>query len=59
MKKNMIFNKYYRHLRNNVFPDLPLNEFIEVYTIQIAKNSKFFGTKECTKGRITNIEISF
>jgi len=32
MKKNIIFNKYYRYLRNNVFQDLEISEFIEVYT---------------------------
>lgn len=32
MKKNVIFNKYYKHLRNNVFNDLELSEFLEVYT---------------------------
>ena len=31
MKKNIVFNKYYRRLRRDVFPDLPLNEFMEVY----------------------------
>ena len=31
MKKNIVFNKYYRRLRRDVFPDLPLNEFKEVY----------------------------
>lgn len=31
MKKNIILNKYYRKLRTNVFNDLDLNEFTEVY----------------------------
>lgn len=31
MKKNIILNKYYRNLRTNVFNDLDLNEFAEVY----------------------------
>ena len=32
MKKNIIFNKYYRHLRNNVFPNLELSKFMEIYS---------------------------
>lgn len=32
LSKNIIFNKYYRKLRNNVFQDLELNEFMEVYS---------------------------
>lgn len=31
MKKNIILNKYYKKLRNNIFKDLEINEFIEVY----------------------------
>lgn len=32
MKKNVVLNKYYRNLRNNVFEDLEITEFLEVYT---------------------------
>lgn len=32
MKKNIVFNKYYRNLRQNVFPKLEMSEFLEVYT---------------------------
>ena len=31
MKKNQVLNKYYRNLRDNVFSDLPIEEFMEVY----------------------------
>ncbi len=31
MKKNQVLNKYYRNLRENVFSDLPIEEFMEVY----------------------------
>lgn len=30
-KRDMVFNKYYRKLRKNVFQDLPLEEFTEVF----------------------------
>lgn len=29
--KNIILNKYYRKLRKNVFPDLSIDEFMEVF----------------------------
>lgn len=32
MKKNIVFNKYYRELQENVFDKLEMKEFIEVYT---------------------------
>lgn len=32
MNKNIIFNKYYRNLRNNIFDRLEFNEFMEVYS---------------------------
>ena len=32
MKRNIILNKYYKKLRNNIFNDLEINEFIEIYT---------------------------
>lgn len=31
MKKNVVFNKYYRNLRENVFEKLEIQEFAEVY----------------------------
>lgn len=31
MKKNIIFNRYYRNLRENVFEKLEIQEFMEVY----------------------------
>ena len=30
-KKDISLNKYYRNLRKNVFNDLPLEEFIEIF----------------------------
>lgn len=30
--KNIVLNKYYKNLRNDVFSELPIEEFIEVYT---------------------------
>lgn len=32
MKKNIILNKYYKNLRNNIFQDLEINDFLEIYT---------------------------
>lgn len=32
MKKNIVLNKYYRNLRENVFYTLDIQEFLEVYT---------------------------
>ncbi len=32
MKRNIILNKYYRNLRENVFDKLEIQEFLEVYT---------------------------
>lgn len=32
MKNNIVFNKYYRNLRENVFNKLEIQEFLEVYT---------------------------
>ncbi len=32
MKRNIVFNKYYRNLRENVFDKLEIQEFLEVYT---------------------------
>ena len=31
MKKNIIFNKYYRHLRKNVFADVEMPEFLQIF----------------------------
>ncbi len=31
MKRNVILNKYYRNLRENVFQKLEIQEFMEVY----------------------------
>lgn len=31
MNKNIVFNKYYRNLRTNVFDTLEFSEFMEVY----------------------------
>lgn len=30
--KNVVLNKYYRNLRKNVFYDLPIEEFTEVFS---------------------------
>lgn len=32
MKKNVVLNKYYRNLRNNVFSNLELDEFLDVFS---------------------------
>lgn len=32
MKKDITMNKYYKKLRKNVFEDLPIEEFVEVFT---------------------------
>lgn len=32
MKKNVVLNKYYRNLRNNVFSNLELDEFLEIFS---------------------------
>lgn len=32
MRKNKVYNKYYRYLRQNVFSDLELSEFAEVFS---------------------------
>lgn len=31
MKKNVVLNKYYRNLRNNVFQDIDIGEFMEIW----------------------------
>ena len=31
-KRNKIYNKYYRNLRENVFSDLELSDFLEVFS---------------------------
>ena len=32
MSKNIIFNKYYKKLRKNIFSDIELNEFLEIWS---------------------------
>lgn len=32
MKKNIIYNKYYKHLRSNIFQNLEIAEFMEVWS---------------------------
>lgn len=32
MSKNIVLNKYYRKLRNNVFNDIEINEFMEIWS---------------------------
>lgn len=31
MSKNIVLNKYYKKLRNNVFDDIDINEFMEIW----------------------------
>lgn len=31
-KKDITINKYYKHLRKNVYEDIPIEEFMEVFT---------------------------
>lgn len=32
MSKNIVFNKYYRRLRNNIFNNIDINEFMEIWS---------------------------
>lgn len=61
MKKTIILNKYYRHLRNNIFKDLEISEFIEVYTKfkRLNLQYKFLQTANFLENiNIPNIDIS-
>ena len=31
MKKNVVFNKYYRNLRKNIFPNIDIDDFMNVW----------------------------
>lgn len=57
MNKNIIFNKYYRHLRTNVFDRLELNEFIEVYTKFKRLNYQYKLLQICKKLELYKIPI--
>lgn len=32
MSKNIVLNKYYRHLRKNIFSNIDIDEFMEIWT---------------------------
>jgi len=49
MSKNVIFNKYYRNLRTNVFDRLEFNEFMEVYAKFKRLNFQYKLLKICNK----------
>ena len=49
MNKNIIFNKYYRNLRNNIFDKLEFNEFMEVYAKFKRLNFQYNLLKICNK----------
>ena len=49
MSKNIIFNKYYRNLRNNIFDRLEFNEFMEVYAKFKKLNFQYKLLKICNK----------
>lgn len=56
MKKNIVLNKYYRKLRTNVFSDLDLNEFTDVYLKYKKLKFQYKLLKFCQK--LENINIS-
>ena len=49
MSKNIIFNKYYRDLRNDIFDRLEFNEFMEVYAKFKRLNFQYKLLKICNK----------
>ena len=49
MRKNVVFNKYYRNLRNNIFDRLEFNEFMEVYAKFKRLNFQYKLLKICNK----------
>ena len=49
MNKNIVFNKYYRHLRENIFDRLDFNEFMEVYSKFKKLNFQYKLLKICNK----------
>ena len=57
MRKNIVFNKYYRHLRNNVFDTLEFNDFIEVYTKFKRLNFQYKLLKICNKIELYKIPV--
>lgn len=60
MKKNIILNKYYRNLRNNIFQNLEICEFMEVYSKfkRLKLQYKFLRIANFLENiRIVNIDI--
>ena len=57
MSKNIIFNKYYRNLRNNIFDRLEFNEFMEVYAKFKRLNFQYKLLKICNKLEIYDIPV--
>lgn len=56
MRKNVVLNKCYRNLRTNIFSDLDLNEFAEVYVKYKKLKIQYKLLKICQK--LENINIS-
>ena len=57
MKKNIVLNKYYRKLRTNIFSDLDLNEFTEVYLKYKKLKFQYKLLKICEKLEGYNIPV--
>ena len=57
MRKNIIFNKYYRNLRTNVFDTLEFNEFMEVYSKFKKLNFQYKLLKICNKLESYNLPV--
>lgn len=57
MKKDVIFNKYYMNLRTNIFSDLDLKEFTEVYVKYKKFNFQYKLLKICEKLEKINIPM--
>ena len=57
MNKNIVFNKYYRNLRTNVFDRLEFNEFMEVYAKFKRLNFQYKLLQICKKIELYNIPV--
>ena len=47
MKKNIVFNKYYRNLRQNIFPNIPIDVFNNVWENYKRLRRQFYLIKVC------------
>lgn len=57
MNKNIVFNKYYRNLRTNVFDTLEFSEFMEVYTKFKRLNFQYKLLQICKKIELYKISV--